>query len=114
MSRSYEVTILVEEHDREKIEAIGDAVRDLEYEADPNQIGSQLIFDSETINVAAGHTDEDIATEIAHAIWAANGAWCRVRIGMRDLDANVPEYSLDQAAHDDWALKIKRPELFIP
>jgi len=112
MSHSYEMTIMVTEHQDAKFEAIRDAVAGLGYDTDPDHIGSQILFPSETINITAGHDDEAVAADVTRAIWKANGAWCRVDVGMRDLDADVPNYVLDPSVYDDMILAEKRPDLF--
>ena len=55
-----------------------------------------------TINITAGHSDESVARAIVEAIWEANGAFCKVHVGMRDLDADFPSYSWDEASFDKW------------
>ena len=102
MSRCYEMTILVQEHNADRIEAIVDAVSGLDYEADGDVQGDVFQFCSETINIAAGHSDKSVAREVVEAIWEANGAFCKVQVGMRDLDANLPYYSWDEASFDKW------------
>ncbi len=110
MSRAHEVTISVEKSDNAKnplkVEAICNALKDLEYEADPNWKEQDcevtaLHFDSETINVRAVYTDNDIVAEIQEAIWEANGEFCIVTVGVRDLDAG-PQYSGSKTAYADW------------
>jgi hypothetical protein len=96
------MTILVQEHNADRIEEILDAVSGLDYEADGDAQGDAYQFCSETINIAAGHSDESAAREIAEAIWEANGAFCKVDVGMRDLDADFPSYSWDEASFDKW------------
>jgi len=102
MSRCYEMTMSVREYNADRIEAIVDAVSDLGYEADGDPQGDVFQFYSETVNIAAGHSDESVAREIAEAIWEANGAFCKVQVGMRDLDANLPYYSWDEESFDKW------------
>ncbi len=102
MSRCYEMTILVQEHNADRIEEIVDAVSGLDYEADGDAQGDVFQFCSETINIAAGHSDESVAREVVEAIWEANGAFCKVQVGMRDLDADFPSYLWDEAAFDKW------------
>ncbi|MCP4248463.1 MAG: hypothetical protein GY778_15555 [bacterium] len=55
-----------------------------------------------SINIAVGHDDESVAREVVEAIWETKGAFCKVRAGMRDLDADFPSYSLDEASFDEW------------
>ena len=102
MSRCYEMTISVQEHNADRVEEIVDAVSGLGYEADSDALGDVFQFYSETINIAAGHSDESVAREVVEAIWEANGAFCKVHVGMRDLDADFPSYSWDEASFDKW------------
>ena len=102
MSRCYEMTIWVREHNADRLEAIVAAVSDLGYEADGDVQGDVFQFCSETINIAAGHSDESVAREVVEAIWEANGAFCKVHVGMRDLDADFPSYLWDEASFDKW------------
>ena len=102
MSRCYEMTISVQEHNADRVEEIVDAVSGLGYEADGDAQGGVFQFYSETINIAAGHSDESVAREVVEAIWEANGAFCKAHVGMRDVDADFPSYSWDEASFDKW------------
>ena len=102
MSRCYEMTISVREHNDDRFEKIVDAVSGLGYEADCDVCGDVIQFCSETINIAAGQSDESVAREVVEAIWEANGAFCKVHVGMRDVDADFPSYSWDEASFDKW------------
>ena len=104
MSRCYEMTILVQEYNADRLETIVDAVSGLGYEADGDVQGDVFQFCSETINLAAGHSDGSAAREVVEAIWEANGAFCKVHVGMRDLDADFPSYSWNEASFDKWRL----------
>ena len=104
MSRCYEMTISVREHNADRLEEIVDAVSDLDFgfEAEINNDVDTIQFCLETINIAAGHSDESVAREVVEAIWEANGTFCKVDVGMRDLDADFPSYSWDEASFDKW------------
>ena len=102
MSRCYEMTISVRDYNADRVEEIVDAVSGLGYEADGDAQGDVFQFYSETINITAGHSDESVSREIAEAIWEANGAFCKVDVGMRDSDADFPSYSWDEASFDEW------------
>ena len=106
MSRCYEMTIRVTGHFFGRYSEIVDAVADLGYEAD-NDISTLekthiIQFCSETINITAGHSDKSVSREIVEAIWKANGAFCKVYVGMRDLDADFPQYSGSKETFDEW------------
>ena len=102
MSRRYEMTISVREYNADRFERIVDAVSGLCYEADCDICGDVIQFCSEIINIAAGHSDESVAREVVETIWEANGAFCEVDVGMRDLDADFPSHSWDEASFDEW------------
>jgi len=116
MSRCYEITIRVTKHSEAKAEAIVDAVKDLDYKADADFFGGaegeafggkpdkepEIVFNSETFNLRATYPETDCAREVTEAIWTANGAWCYVEVGLRDLDAHCPDYSWGEDAYDEW------------
>jgi hypothetical protein len=102
MSRMYAMTIMVDGHDKSRYEAIVDAVVSLGYDADADLIGAQIVFSSEVINLGGGCSDEAAAKEIHQAIWAANGAFCDVQVGMRDLDAEIPTYLGSESQYEEW------------
>ncbi len=103
MSRCYEITISVTQHDQDKCEQIVEAVRGEGLEADPDSDGEAgIIFHSEVINVNIGHTDQETARDVVEAIWEANGAWCQVNVSMRDLDADTPVHSWDETEYAEW------------
>ncbi len=116
MSRCYELTIRLTEHNEDKVEAIVEAVKSLGYAANVDSYGGtkgitfgddhgrppEILFDSETVNLHGGTTEEDAARAIAEAIWTANGAWCTPQVGMRDLDADCPQYVWGEDAYDEW------------
>ena len=93
MSRCCELMVVVDGYDDTKYEEIVDAVKDLGYDGYVDAIGSLIVFNSETINICAGRLDEEVASELHQAIWRANGDFCAVRVGMRDLEEDRPYFS---------------------
>jgi len=102
MSRCYEMTISVREHNVDRVEEIVDAVSGLGYEAEGDTMGNMFLFCPEPVKVTIGNSEESVAREVAEAIWEANGAFCKVDVGMRDLDADFPSYAWDEASFDKW------------
>lgn len=116
MSRCYEITIRVTEHNEAKAEAIVEAVKALGLEADADFYGGaegvafggaagkppEIVFNSETINLHGATSETENAREVVEAIWTANGAWCNVVVTMRDLDADVPGYGWGESNYNEW------------
>jgi len=63
MSRCYELTIVVDKYDDTKYKEIVDAVKDLGYDADADFMDNRILFNSETININAGRTEDEISSE---------------------------------------------------
>lgn len=101
MSRCCEVTINIRGHDIDRSEKIIDALIDLGYEAYNDTMGDRLPIDSEVINIPSMCSDESVAREIVEAVWKANKAFCKVDVGIRDLDA-IPNFWWDEASFDKW------------
>lgn len=104
MSRCYEITITVTQHDQDKYEQIVDAVRNegLGADADFFESRGEIFFNSEVKTIVGVFTDQEFAREIVEAIWEANGAWCQVNVRMRDLDADTPVHSWDETEYAEW------------
>ncbi len=105
MSRPYELTLLVFDHDQSQFDEIVHAVRDLGFEAYADHIGERIVFNSEGFNMNIGNTEAKTAKEIQEAVWKANGKFCQVHVGLIDLDAGQGQFLGDAAAYDAWASK---------
>jgi len=106
MSRCCEITITVGDYDDKYFGAITGAVVKLGYIEGYERIRKTIHFCSEVINIPAGLSEESVAREIVEAIWKANGAFCEVQVEIRDLDADTPCYSWDEAAFDAFNVGI--------
>ena len=109
MSRSYEFKIMVRGFKRELIKEIGAALIDLwdfdpgdfpgEDEALPEQLDACGVD-----NLTGGTTDDEMAAQLAHAVWAANGAYCEVEVWSRFLDVVPPEdvHTWTEGDYQEW------------
>jgi len=104
MSRNYEITVEVEDHDRTKVDEIIEAVASLGYDAevyssecDLAKQGDKFRFETEVISISATWTEEGTAAEIHRAVWDANGAFCTVHVLLLDLDQDTPRYTGDES-----------------
>jgi hypothetical protein len=109
MSRSYEMRVMVRGH---KPERLGDICGALEaqWEFDPSDFPLDEMPPPAELDVSGvdhlcgGMSADEMAERLAHAVWAANGAYCGVEVWSTFLDITPPSdvYTWNAGDYQEW------------
>lgn len=104
MSRNYEMKIWVDNPRDGKLGYIRAAVEKLGYGSNCDWKGTRLVFDPQDIHTSSSRLELEclLADKVIKAIWEANGAWCKVRVTMRDLDVDTPTHEWNKDDYNSW------------
>lgn len=103
MSRRYDMTVYVSEHDATKLDDIRDAIQEQWGLNDEWESPSEgYVFHAGEANLCGGEGEEEFSHRMAKAIWAAAGR-CRVTVRCTYLDDPPHEdYLFEPEDYDVW------------
>ena len=104
MSRFYEMSVEVSEHDPAKMAQIQEAAEG-EWPFDDWFDSGENLTASGQANLSGGETEEEFTERLSLAIWRANGGYCRVSVDATYLE-NLP-YETHELEESDYARLIE-------
>lgn len=109
MSRAYEMKVMVRRCRPEQLRDICGALQ-AQWDFDPSDFPLDQkpppaeLDVSGVDNLCAGMADDEMAARLAHAVWAANGAYCEVEVWSTFLDVVPPSdvHTWNTGDYQEW------------
>ena len=108
MSRAYEMTVTVTEHNFKRKPAIITACKK-EWDFEPHKTIKGEIYLSGESCLCGGETEDEFAQRLSGAIWNANRGFCRISLQATYLEDPPSElHEPDENDYEEWKASVRK------